>query len=92
LVEEFCARARNERVDKLIRQFPMKEIEGGLRNTWQASAIAIYQNWLANLQERKAKRRVPMWRVPRIDRESAVAPVAPGAAIAALVDKPVAVP
>src|SRR6202034_1497904 len=39
LIEEFCVRARTERAEKLIRQFPLKAIEGGLQNTWQASAI-----------------------------------------------------
>ena len=89
LIEEFCARARTERVEKLIRQFPMKAIEGGLQSTWQASAIGVYQNWMAYLQERKAKRRVPVWPVQRISGETVARAQAQ---IASLVDKPVAVP
>jgi homoserine O-succinyltransferase/O-acetyltransferase len=89
LLEEFCARARTERVEKLIRQFPMRAIEGGLQNTWRASAIGIYQNWMAYLQERKAKRRVPVWPVQRISGETVRRAQAQ---VASLVDKPVAVP
>jgi homoserine O-succinyltransferase/O-acetyltransferase len=89
LIEAFCARARTERGEKLIRQFPLKAIEGGLRNTWQASAIGVYRNWVAYLQERKAKRRIPMWPVQRADRASAVGT---RATVSTLVDKPVALP
>jgi homoserine O-succinyltransferase/O-acetyltransferase len=89
LVEEFCVRARSERTEKLLRQFPFKAIEGGLQNTWQASAIGIYQNWIAYLQERKAQRRVPAWPAQHVRRERAGH--APGR-LASLVDKPVAVP
>jgi homoserine O-succinyltransferase len=89
LIEEFCARARTERAEKLIRQFPMKAIEGGLQSTWQASAIGIYRNWVAYLQERKAKRRAPVWSVQRISRETVGRAQAQ---VASLVDKPVAVP
>jgi homoserine O-succinyltransferase/O-acetyltransferase len=89
LIEDFCARARTERTEKLIRHFPMKAIEGGLQNTWQAPAIAIYQNWMTYLQERKAKRRVPVWPVQRISGETVARAQAQ---IASLVDKPVAVP
>ncbi|HEY1748030.1 MAG TPA: homoserine O-succinyltransferase [Xanthobacteraceae bacterium] len=89
LIEEFCMRARTERAEKLLRQFPMKAIEGGLQNTWQAPAIGIYQNWIAYLQERKAKRRVPAWPIQRTRRERAAQAPAP---LASLVDKPVAVP
>jgi homoserine O-succinyltransferase/O-acetyltransferase len=89
LVEDFCARARAERTEKLLRQFPMKEIEGGLQNTWQEAAVGVYQNWIAYLQERKAKRRPPAWAVQRARREHAGrAPVE----LPSLVDKPVAVP
>jgi homoserine O-succinyltransferase/O-acetyltransferase len=89
LIEEFCARARTERGEKLIRQFPLKAIEGGLRNTWQASAIGVYRNWVAYLQERKAKRRIPMWPVQRGGRASAVGT---RVKVSTLVDKPVALP
>ena len=89
LIEEFCVRARTERVEKLIRHFPMKAIEGGLQNTWQAPAIGIYRNWVAYLQERKAKRRAPVWPIQRISRETVRRAQAQ---VASLVDKPVAVP
>jgi homoserine O-succinyltransferase/O-acetyltransferase len=89
LIEAFCARARSERVEKLIRQFPLKAIEGGLRNTWQASAIGVYRNWVTYLQERKAERRVSIWPPQRVGRPN----VARARAEAeALVDKPVALP
>jgi homoserine O-succinyltransferase len=61
LIEEFCARAQTERAEKLLRQFPVKAIEGGLQNTWQMSAIGVYRNWVAYLQERKANHRAPVW-------------------------------
>jgi hypothetical protein len=67
----------------------MRAIEGGLQNTWRASAIGIYQNWMAYLQERKAKRRVPVWPVQRI---SGGTVRRAQAQVASLVDKPVAVP
>jgi homoserine O-succinyltransferase/O-acetyltransferase len=89
LIEEFCARARTERVEKLIRQFPLKAVEGGLQNTWQASAIAVYRNWLAYLRERKATRRVSIGPAQRIARRNAAEARAP---VAVLVDKPVALP
>jgi len=89
LIEEFCARARAERVEKFVRHFPMTAIEGGLRNTWQASAIAVYRNWLVCLQGRKAKRRVPIWPVQRVTRRNGVGT---RPKIARLVDKPVALP
>jgi len=89
LIEEFCTRAQNERSEKLIRQFPMKAIESGLRSTWQASAIGVYRNWLTYLQDRKAKRRVPIWSGRRIKHRNA-ARVQAG--VAGLVDKPVALP
>jgi homoserine O-succinyltransferase/O-acetyltransferase len=89
LVEEFCARAGTERAEKLIRQFPMKAIEGRLQNTWQASAVGIYQNWLSYLHERKAKRRVPIWPFRLMTDENAARRPAKAAGV---VDKPVAVP
>jgi homoserine O-succinyltransferase/O-acetyltransferase len=89
LVEAFCARARTERVEKLIRQFPLQAIEGGLRNTWQASATGVYRNWVTYLQERKAKRRIPMWSVQNASRRN-VARVRKEAE--PRVDKPVALP
>jgi homoserine O-succinyltransferase len=89
LIGDFCTRARTERTERLIRHFPMKAIEGGLQNTWQAPAIGIYQNWVAYLQERKAKRRAPVWPVQRMSRETVRRAQAQ---VASLVDKPVAVP
>ena len=88
LIEEFCERARTERAEKLLRQFPMKAIEGGLQNTWQMSAIGVYRNWVAYLQERKANRRAPVW-PQRFSRETVGRAQAQ---VASLVDKPVAVP
>jgi homoserine O-succinyltransferase/O-acetyltransferase len=89
LIEDFCARAQTQRAEKLIRHFPMKAIEAGLQNTWQASAIAIYRNWLACLQRCKAKRRVPRWFVQSMRGRRAVGA---RAEVASLVDKPVALP
>lgn len=89
LIEEFCARARTERVEKLVRQFPLKAIEGGLRNTWQASAIGVYRNWLTYLQERKGRRRVPIWPARHVSRRNALRG---RAEVAAVVDKPLALP
>jgi hypothetical protein len=89
LVEEFCGRARTERTEKLLRQFPMKAIEGGLQNTWQEPAVSVYRNWIAYLQERKAKRRVPAWPAQRASREHARPATVQ---LGGRVDKPVAVP
>jgi len=89
LIEEFCARARMERGEKLIRQFPLKAIEDQLANTWQASAIGVYRNWFAYLQERKAGRRVSIWPVRRAGRAGAVGT---RVKVSTLVDKPVALP
>jgi homoserine O-succinyltransferase/O-acetyltransferase len=88
LIEDFSARARTERTEKLVRQFPMKAIETGLQSSWQASAISVYRNWVAYLQERRANRRVPAW-PQRISRDTVRRAQTQ---IASLVDKPVALP
>ncbi len=55
-VETFRQAALADRRAELIEQFPFAEVAGGLRNTWQPAAIAIYRNWLGHI---RAARRAP---------------------------------
>jgi homoserine O-succinyltransferase/O-acetyltransferase len=60
LVDAFRVRAFGELSERLIADFPMAGIEAGLKNTWRRSAIAIYENWLDCLKDRKTERRASM--------------------------------
>jgi homoserine O-succinyltransferase/O-acetyltransferase len=68
LLDTFRDRGIGDRREKLIRDFPMREIEAELPSTWRSAAIAIYENWVAYLQDRKAERRVPVWAARRVRR------------------------
>lgn len=57
LLSAFRARAADDRRGSLIVDFPMADLEARLANTWRETAIAIYQNWIAFLRDRKKERR-----------------------------------
>jgi homoserine O-succinyltransferase/O-acetyltransferase len=46
-----------DRRGELLRSFPLRALEAGLKNDWQHAAIAIYENWFGYLKGRKAERR-----------------------------------
>jgi homoserine O-succinyltransferase/O-acetyltransferase len=60
LVEAFQLRAVGERSERLIADFPMVDIEAGLKNTWRRAAVRIYENWIDWLKDRKAELRASM--------------------------------
>jgi len=47
LLEAYKARAVSEREPALLEHLPFAAVSAVLENTWQASALAIYRNWLA---------------------------------------------
>lgn len=51
----FCEKARSERDERLLPEFPESALAAGLENTWRASATCIYGNWLSYMLSRKAK-------------------------------------
>ncbi|HML06867.1 MAG TPA: homoserine O-succinyltransferase [Xanthobacteraceae bacterium] len=59
LAAAFRARVIGDRRGGRLADFPMGVLEAGLECTWRRSAIAIYENWLDYLKERKAEQRLP---------------------------------
>jgi homoserine O-succinyltransferase/O-acetyltransferase len=53
----FRDRAVAGRDSELIRSFPMRELETGLKSGWRHTAIAIYGNWFDYLKRRNSDRR-----------------------------------
>ena len=47
VLEQFRKQAIAGRSAALLDRFPFSNIAAGLRNTWRASAVAMYRNWLA---------------------------------------------
>jgi homoserine O-succinyltransferase/O-acetyltransferase len=68
LLDAFRDRAVGDRREKLLRDFPMRQIGAELATRWRGGAVAICENWIHYLQDRKAQRRVPAWPVPRLRR------------------------
>jgi len=56
--EAFRKRAILDRRGELLRSFPIRNLEAGLKNDWQLSAIALYENWFGYLKGRKAQGRL----------------------------------
>jgi homoserine O-succinyltransferase len=54
LLAAFRARARMDRREELLADFPLAAAECGVRNIWRPSAACIYRNWLAHLAAQKA--------------------------------------
>jgi homoserine O-succinyltransferase len=79
MLAAFRARARMDRREELLADFPLAAAEGGLTNVWRPSAACIYRNWLAHISAHKAARSTAG--TPR----SATAPrISSGAAAASL--------
>jgi homoserine O-succinyltransferase/O-acetyltransferase len=55
-LEQFAARARTDRREDLLADFPLEAAERGTRFAWRESAACIYANWLAFLAAQKARR------------------------------------
>ena len=49
-------RARSDRREELLADFPAALLASKVTNTWRAPAIAIYRNWLRRLHARKQER------------------------------------
>jgi homoserine O-succinyltransferase/O-acetyltransferase len=47
MLEQFRQQALARRSAALLDSFPFASVAAGLRNTWRASAVAMYRNWLA---------------------------------------------
>jgi len=56
LLAAFRARARMDRREELLADFPLAAAERSLTNVWRPSAARIYRNWLAHLSAQKAAR------------------------------------
>ncbi len=56
LLAAFGVRARADRREELLADFPVAAAERALRNVWRPSAACIYRNWLAYLSAQKARR------------------------------------
>jgi homoserine O-succinyltransferase/O-acetyltransferase len=55
----FRERALADRQPALLESFPFAAVAGGLQNTWKASAVALYRNWLAFINAARTKTRAP---------------------------------
>jgi homoserine O-succinyltransferase/O-acetyltransferase len=53
-LEDFRREAVDHRSPELLERFPFARVAAALRNTWQASATALYRNWLSVACARKA--------------------------------------
>jgi len=56
LLAAFRARARMDRREELLADFPLAAAEHSLTNGWRPSAALIYRNWLAHISAQKAGR------------------------------------
>ena len=54
LLAHFRERALASRSAALLESFPFAAVAAGLRNSWRASAVALYRNWLALISARRA--------------------------------------
>jgi homoserine trans-succinylase len=55
---EFRERASRGLHEELMQAFPEDLISGTLENSWQSSAVCIYQNWLQYVASKKFDRSV----------------------------------
>jgi homoserine O-succinyltransferase len=70
LLDRFRVRALGDRRAGLMADFPFAAIESELKNNWRRSAVAIYQNWIHDLKNRKVQRRIAMVPAPRPRRDA----------------------
>jgi homoserine O-succinyltransferase len=61
---EFREQALTKRTAALLESFPFTTVAAGLENTWRASSVAMYRNWLSFISARRAQS-------PLIDRVAA---------------------
>jgi homoserine O-succinyltransferase len=52
---EFREQALRKRTAALLESFPFTTVAAGLENTWRASAVALYRNWLSVISARRAQ-------------------------------------
>jgi homoserine O-succinyltransferase len=58
LLDDFQEKALFHLREDLMQSFPEEAVKDTLRNSWQLSAIRVYQNWLQHIASKKAKRAV----------------------------------
>jgi homoserine O-succinyltransferase/O-acetyltransferase len=46
LLEDFEQAAKRQQSEEIMERFPEARLAGSLENTWRASAVRIYRNWL----------------------------------------------
>jgi homoserine O-succinyltransferase/O-acetyltransferase len=56
---EFRARAMAQPDPALLGSFPFVQVAAGLTNTWRASAVAMYRNWLGQIERSLTATQVP---------------------------------
>jgi homoserine O-succinyltransferase len=54
LLAQFRERALANRSAALLESFPFAGVAAGLKNSWRASGVALYRNWLAHIRARRA--------------------------------------
>jgi homoserine O-succinyltransferase len=52
---EFREQALTKRTAALLESFPFTTVAAGLENTWRASGVAMYRNWLSFISARRAQ-------------------------------------
>ena len=58
LLGAFRERALAERSAALLGSFPFAQVAAGLKNTWRASSVAMYRNWLSVIVASRTPARV----------------------------------
>jgi homoserine O-succinyltransferase/O-acetyltransferase len=59
LLEAFRSEAQQGRNPQLLDRFPFAEVAAAIANTWKASAVGIYRNWLRHINESRGAASVP---------------------------------
>jgi homoserine O-succinyltransferase len=54
LLQGFREQALAKRTAALLESFPFAQVAAGLENSWRASAVAMYRNWLSFISARRA--------------------------------------
>lgn len=65
VLNDFKEQALSDRSERLLADFPEAALAGTLQNTWRATAVAIYRNWLQYVASRKAEVQAPIVRSAR---------------------------
>jgi homoserine O-succinyltransferase/O-acetyltransferase len=66
LLTDFREKAVANRQEEALASFPEAAVAATLRNSWQASSVAVYRNWLGYLHARKTENPVGVAMAPVI--------------------------